>query len=45
MDGALFFEEVPSVPAVYLVLDDARGRMAQTRLLIQLSVTPSLCSK
>ena len=29
MDDALFYEELPSVSAVYLVLDDARGRMAQ----------------
>lgn len=30
VDDALFYEELPSVSAVYLVLDDARGRMAQT---------------
>ncbi|MDA9460386.1 hypothetical protein B835_262 [Enterococcus mundtii 3F] len=31
MNGALFFEEVTSVPAVYLVLGGAKGRMSQTR--------------
>ncbi|PTO38622.1 hypothetical protein C6P52_08510 [Enterococcus mundtii] len=31
VNGALFFEEVTSVPAVYLVLGGAKGRMSQTR--------------
>ncbi len=34
VDDALFYEELPSVPAVYLILDDARGRMVKTCLLI-----------
>ncbi len=32
VDDAFFYEELPYVLAVYLVLDDARGRMAQTYL-------------
>ncbi|PTO40354.1 hypothetical protein C6P52_00150 [Enterococcus mundtii] len=37
MDGALFFEEVTSVPAVYSVLDGASERMSR-HLLADLAV-------